>query len=187
MSTVYTKTNTGKYIEVSYSPDIQNLSFKHVYNSKQLCSSEEDADNLIYKLKELEASISLELVNRNLPFKAQLIILTYLNVIDSICSGLDIRSKLSNEELTDIFIRGYQKKYDEALAFCNKTIALYENGGKNESYTKHWRDYDKHNELVEEFQFELKKFGDSDFYINLEKLKKGAENLLELLMKENSK
>ena len=187
MSTVYTKTNTEKYVEVRYSPDIKNLSFKHVYNSTQPCLSEADADNLISKLKELEASISLELVNRNLPFKAQLIILTYLNVIDSICSGLDIRSKLSNEELTDIFIRGYQKKYDEALAFCNKTVAMYENGGKNESYTKHWRDYDKHNELVEEFQFDLKTFGDSDFHINLEKIKNQAEELLELLKKENNR
>ena len=187
MSTTYTKKEEGKYIKVTYIPDIENLSFNHKYKSEQLCLSDADADNLISKTKELETSIASEIVKRSLPFKSQLIILTYLNIIDSICSGLDVRSKMTNEELTDLFVNGYQKRYDEALAFCNKTIAMYEESGKNESFTKHWRDYEKHNELVEEYQFDLRKFKDSDFKINLDTIRKQAEDLLELLRKENNK
>jgi len=183
--TTYTKEKIEKYTEVTYIPDIE-ITFNQKYKSKQWCLSDSDADKFISKTKQLEALISSEIVNRNLGFKPQLIMLTWLPIIDSICSGLDVRSKMSNEELINLFINVYQKKYNEAFSFCKETIAMYEESGKNESYTKHWRDYGKHNELVDEYQFDLRKFKDSDFAINLEKIKKDAQELLDLLIKENN-
>jgi len=183
--TTYTKEKIKNYIEVTYIPDIE-MTFNQKYKTKQWCLSDSDANKFISKTKELEALISYEIVNRNLGFKPQLIIITWLPIIESICSGLDVRSKMSNKELTDLFIDVYQKKYNEAFSFCGKIITMYEESGKNESYTKHWRDYSKHNELVEEYQFDLRKFEDSDFAINLEKINKDAQELLDLLLKENN-
>lgn len=184
MNTSFTKKQLDKYIEVAYVTNVGKLPTRCEFNQTQWCLSDQNADKLIDKIKALEITISKE-VSEMPQLKTELIILTYLPVISSIADGLDVRSKLSNEELAENFVSGYLKRYNEAVEFCNKVKVLYEADGKNESYTKYWRDYDKNNELVDEFRLNFKKYGDSDFQINLESMNKKAQELLDELFKEN--
>ena len=182
----FVKQESGKYIEVTYNSLLPKISTKHSFNSSQLYSSEEEADLFIIKAKEIHSLMSDYIIKEKLPFKVDLVMLIYFPVIDSISSGLDIRSKMSSEEIAVLFVNGYKKKYNEALEFCNSVIKRYVDGAYMESYTKHWRDYDKHNELVDEFQLDLRKFEDSDFKINLEILNKKASELIDMLFKKNN-
>jgi len=181
MSTKFSKRQSGNYIELTYNSDIESLK----YNSSTLCSNEAEVDALIQKINAVESCISEEISKQNLPFKTPFVILTYMNVLSSVSLGIEVRSKLSNEELAEKFVSGYKKMYDEAYSFCLKTIDLYDNGGKNESYTKYWRDYDKHNELVKKFKFELRTFKDSDFTVNLESINQAVKKMLDELIDKN--
>lgn len=186
MNTTFSQKPSGKYIELTYNSNIEKLDMSLKFNSSVLCSEQEDADKLIQKIRDLETLISQKTSKENLPFQTPIIILTFMNAIDSIASGLDVRSSLSNEELADRFVNGYKKLYDEAYLFCCKIIKMYDDGEKNESYTKHWRDYDKHNELVSKFKFNLRTFTDSDFKNNLQSLADSAKKLADLFVKAAS-
>lgn len=187
MNTSFKKEQLEKYVEVTYQTKIDNLPFRLKHNSSQYCLNESEADNFIDKIKTLEKTISEELSKRNLAYKTEFIILTYMQVIESIANGFDIRKNMSDEELAFAFVNGYHKKYQEALSFCNGIIEMYEKGAKDETFTKHWRDYGKHNELVDEYNLNVRKFKDTDFKTNLETLNKSADELLNMLKELNSK
>lgn len=186
METTFERKQSGKHKEITYVTKLNNLTHIHKYKSSVLCSNEKDVDTLIEKVRGLEESISKKIAKEGYPFKTELIIITYFNVIDSIASGIDIRSKMSNEELADRFVGGYKKMYDEAYLFCCDTIRMYDGGEHKETYTKHWKTYDKHNEFVDEYMFNLRKFKDGDFSINLDTLSKKASELAAMFVKQAS-
>lgn len=184
----FTKEATASHsISVTYHPKVDIKSQRLIMNANQWCLNESDAEKFIDKAISIYESIDMEMVNRNIPYSVELVFLTYLHVIESISSGFDIRSKMSNDEIVSHIIDGYHKKFTEALQFCEKTFKMYDDGEKNESYTKHWKDYDKHNELVDEYQFNLKKFKDNDFKNNLEEMSKKAGELLQNLIDMHKK
>lgn len=188
MKKQFTKEATkGTSISVTFFPKSDILSQRLKMNSNQWCLDEQDAEKFIDKTILLHNSITKELANRNLQYNTELVLITYLHVIEAISSGFDIRNKMSNEEIANHIIDGYHKKFTEALQFCEKTIKMYDDGEKNESYPKHWKDYDKHNELVDEYQFGLKKFKDTDFKNNLEEINKKASEFLQQLIEINKK
>lgn len=185
MNTSFTKSQTGKYVDVTYNTHIPNLFMNLRYNAHQSCLSDEDADKFIAKVQEMEKTIAEEMAKQNFSYKVELIILTYMPLIESVSSGFDVRSKLSTQELAKLIVNGYNKKYVEALSFCTDTIKMFDETGKAEGYPKNYKIYDRHNELVEEFQFDLRKIKDSDFDVNLETLNQAASKMLDELIKLN--
>lgn len=180
MRTQFTKKaeDKDKYIRVTYHPTSEVKSMKLKMNSTQYCLSDADAEVFIDKTIELKKAIENELTIKNLPYNIDLLILVYLQVIEFISTGSDIRSKLTNEQIAENMVEGYRRKFTESLQFCEKTIKMFEDGECNESYTKHWKDYDKHNELVDEYMFDLRKFKDGDFQTSLDSMNKKASELL---------
>jgi hypothetical protein len=175
------------YISVTFKPTTNISSVRLKMNANQWCSDEKSADAFIEKFLAIKIFLHKLKAVKKFPYNIELMLLTYMQVIESISSGIDVRSKLNNGEIANLILDGYEKKFSEANQFCQNTIKIYEDGGKDETYTKHWKDYDKHNELVDEYQFDLRKFKDGDFKTNLESIKNSANELLEMLIAENKK
>ena len=77
------------------------------------------------------------------------------------------------------------KTYNEALAFCSETLEHVEkvNNDEKETYTKDWKRYEKHNDLVKEYKLDIKLIKDGDFKINLASLAKATSEALDWLNK----
>lgn len=178
--TTITKEKDGKYIKVRYNSNIEDLSYKLKYNASQSCLNDNEANNLIQKVELLELLIDEEQIKIG-TYKTPLIILTYLPLIESVSSGLDIRSKLTNNELAKMITEGYHKKYTDAINFCNNTIVMFDRIGKSEGYSAKYKDYDKHNELVKEFQLELRTFKMDDFDISFKTMNYDLDEILKLI------
>lgn len=187
METTLSKKQVGKYIEVTYNANLDKLSSKLKYNATQPCISDEEAENFISKVKAIESIIEKDLSARKLSYKTPLIILTYLPMIESVASGLDIRSNRSNEDIAAMLVLGYDRIYNDAVLFCNQMINMYEEVGKTESYGKNYKNYDKHNELVEEFQLDLRTFKMDDFKTSFKSMNLQLDEILALLKEENKK
>lgn len=186
METKFTKKDSGKYIEVTYNSTTALKSYRLKYNTSLPCSNNEEADIYIKRAENIEKEILKVIADKKSSFDVNLIMITYMQVIESISSGLDVRSKLSDEELAIRFYDGYETRHNEAVAFCKRIRDMYEGGEHKETYTKHYKDYDKYNELIDEYHLDFKKLGDSDFTINLETLSKKTSDLLEMLKEMNA-
>lgn len=186
MKNQFTQYTKDKYTIVTFNPNTIITSTKLKLNAEHWCITEKDANLFIDKVVCLEKIISNIIYEKKLPYNVELILLTYMKAIESISSGFDIRSKLSNEELALIIFEGYKKEYIKAINFCEKIIKVYNEKQKYDTYTKHWRDYDKHNELVNEYQLNYRTFKDNDFEINLSSLLNSANNFLTELINKNN-
>lgn len=187
VNTSFTKTPADKYLEVSYNTDIGKVCLTLEYRATQALTNEENANVFIERAKILENLVLQELIARKLPYKTELIMLTFMDAVESISSGIDVRSKMKNDELAVMFVMGYEKKYNETLTFCNDTIKMFEETGRKESYMKRCKIYDSHNEFVDEFQFNIRKFGMSDFEVSLDTFYNAADNLLQSLIEKQKK
>lgn len=143
------------------------------------------ASDFIACVREFEEKIQLELKNKGLAIDYRLIITHYLEVIESISSGLDARSKMSKQELAEMFVSSYNSKRNEAIKFCQDTLEFFEENGKKDSYAKHWKRYDKHNKNINKFMLDMRLLTDKDFSLNLDAIRAGAKELLEELIKIN--
>lgn len=186
METKFTKKPTEKYIEVTYVTNVENLCHRLKYNATQPESTEERADNYIAKVHAIEPLVEAENAKRGSICKPELIMLTYLPMINSIASGIDVRSKMSNQEIAEVIVDSYYNRYNNAIGFCKQIMEMYDGGERKEGYTKHWKDYDKYNELIEEYQLEqFNKLTDDSFDISLSSLSKQADAFLKTLIEIN--
>ena len=186
METKSTKTPTDKYIEVTYITGIEKPCMRLRFNATQPESTEEGADNYIAKVHAIEPLVEAENDKRGSICKPELIMLTYLPMINSIASGIDVRSKKSNQEIAEVIVDSYYNRYNNAINFCKQIMEMYDAGARKEGYGKHWRDYDKYNELIEEYQLEqFNKLTMDSFEINLSSLAKKADALLQALIEKN--
>lgn len=155
----------NKYIQIDYVTDLGYMPVQ--YHKYVWCLNKQNARTFIQRVREIETHIKEILAKDKMSYDYRLIMCLFLNAIDNIATGLDIRSKMTSLELAERFVFTYDVKYKEAHKFCEETLTYVETEGKFTSYMKDWRRYDRHNELVKEFrlpfkQLELKDFGNDE-------------------------
>lgn len=180
--TSFKASKKGKYFQIDYVSGLDHVP-SH-YNKYVWALSKKHAREFIKRVAEIETSIKEILVRDGLPYDYRLIVYLYLNAIDNISSGLDIRSNMSSSELADRFVYGYDHKYKEAYTFCKDTLDHVETTGKFDSYMKDWRRHDKHNDLVREFNLPLKRLEIEDFHVDHLKNMSEALDMLHKLIDE---
>lgn len=187
METSFKVSKKTKYFQIDYVTGLDNVP-SH-YHKYVWCLSKKDARAFIQRVIEIETNIKQILVKDGLPYDYRLIMCLHLNAIENISCGLDIRSKMSNLELADRFVYGYDHRYKEAYTFCKDTLDHVETTGKFDSYMKDWKRHDKHNELVREFNLPLKRLELEDFHVDHVKNMGEALDMLHKLIDEqkNSK
>jgi hypothetical protein len=171
--------NSG-YIQIDYVhglPNSMSRSFSHIW-----FSTKKEAREFIKRLIEIELLVKEMVEKDNLPFDYRLVIINHLQAIDSISSGLDIRSNMSSEDLAERFVYGYNKRYEDAKKMCQDTLDFVESEGKAKSYMADWRRYDRHNELINEFILPVDKINSDDFEIDhIKNISEAMDRIAELL------
>lgn len=164
METSFNVSKKTKYFQIDY---VTGLDYVPSHYHKYVwCLNKKSTRTFIQRVIEIEKEIKEILLKNSLPYDYRLIVYLHLAAIDSISSGLDIRSNMSSAELADRFVYGYDLKYKEAYTFCKDTLDHVESTGKFYSYMKDWRRYDKHNDLVREFNLPFKKLESEDFQVD---------------------
>lgn len=181
------KQNDDKYVVVTYVHNNNKISSNLKLNAEQWCFSDADADKYIKTATQLEKLIVEELYKRKLNYNSTLIMLRYMQTIENISSGFDIRSNTPLNDLAERFVNSYDEKYNESVKFCAETLEMVRNATDEDTYTKNWKRYDKHNELISEYMLDMKPVKDTDFKINLDSILKSASDLLEELIKDRTK
>ena len=172
----------GKYFQIDYVSGLDHVP-SH-YHKYVWCLNKKHAREFIKRVTEIEISIKEVLVRDGLPYDYRLIMCLYLNAIENISCGLDVRSQMDSAELADRFVHGYDRKYKEAYTFCKDTLDHVESTGKFDSYMKDWRRHDKHNDLVREFNLPLKRLEIEDFHVDHLKNMSEALDMLHKLIDE---
>lgn len=179
METSFKVKKSGKYIDIQY---ISNLKTQIRIFDNILVSSAKEGRVLISTIRKYEESFKKNQVYLDNGFDYRLIILKYLKAIDAIASGLDIRSRIPFEEMSERFIDSYKYLFDYTIKECNETYEYYLKVKNNSSYAKDWRRYDKFNENIIDFNLDYKKIDYNDFdddeLRNMDKLAKQALDLL---------
>lgn len=177
MSETYLKASKkGNYIQIDY---VTNIEIPSTYNKYVWCINVKMARLFINKVKEIETHVKQILIKECFNYDFRLIMTLHLNAIESISSGIDIRSNMSSEDLANRFVYGYDKRYKEAFKICNETIDYVDKIGKFHSYMKDWRRYEKHNNLVNEFKLPCKKLNIQDFLVDeLKSIENSLDNIL---------
>ena len=113
----------GKYIQIEYlgyepaNHYIDLHTHGHMWHSKA-----SESRDFMKKILELEVEFQKELDRRELSHNPKKIIRFYLNVIDGISSGFDVRSSMSNEEIAKAFVNGFDTVYNEGKSKCEAII-----------------------------------------------------------------
>lgn len=164
METSFKASKKSNYFQIDYISGLTDMAVQ--YHMYVWCLSKAHSRDFIQRVKEIETHVKEKLTNDGLSYDFRLIMHLYLNVIENISCGLDIRSTMTSHELAERFVSGYHRKYLEAQTFCKDTLEYVESVGKKDSYMKDWRRYDKHNDLVREFRLPMKKLELSDFHVD---------------------
>jgi hypothetical protein len=180
METSFKASKKTKYFQIDYVTGLEDTPVQ--YHKHVWCLNKEHAKAFIKRVKEIETHVKEILLKDELSYDFRLIISLHLEAIENISCGLDLRSKMTSEDLADRFVYGYHKKYQEAHTFCKDTLEFFETEGKLYTYCKNWRRYDKHNDLVREFRLPFKKLGWDDFHVDhLKNMAEAMEKLDELI------
>lgn len=176
----------GQYIQIDYVTDLKALpwfTYGHVW-----VSTANEGRVFISMVRKLEEGIKKEIIDKNYDFDFRLVILKYLSVIENIASGLDIRSKLSIQELVEGFSFGYNQKRNEAKEFCEAQIQYAKDNYETETYMKNWRKYDKANSFIREYHLPFKLM-EGDFFKSdtLDELLAKTNELLDKLIEKRKK
>jgi hypothetical protein len=170
----------GKYIQIDYVTGLSYL--PNQYHKYVWCLNKTNARAFIKLMVEIEAHVKELLAKDNMTYDFRLIMCLYLQAIENIATGLDIRSDMGSLELANRFVFGYDVKYKEAHKFCQDTLGYVEATGKYGSYMREWKRYDKHNELVKEFNLPLKQLVLEDFRVNeLKNIEHSLDEILKIL------
>lgn len=154
----------NKYIQLDYVTGLEYVPIG--YHKYAWCLDKKSARAFIQCFREIETHVKEIIDDKKLGFDYRLIMYKFLNTIDGISTGLDVRSSLSSLELADRFVSSYEKAFKEAYIFCKDTLEHVNSEGKFDSYMKDWRRHDKHNELVREYNIPLKSLSLEDFRVD---------------------
>lgn len=170
-----------QYINIKYDTGL-NL---YLTNDNIFVTSAKSGRRLIRMIRNLEDRIRTILSEKEIDLDYKLIIVKHLNAIDSIASGLDIRSGMSINELSERFIDGYKYKYDQVISECEEIFDKFNKVKGNSSYLANWRDYDNFNNLVKEYHLDYPQIKNDDFENDeLKNMSKLTDEILELLIKK---
>ena len=175
----------SKYIQIDYVTGLDYTSIQ--YHKYVWCLNKQIARTFIQRVKEIESHVKEILAKDRLSYDYRLIMSLFLEVIDNIATGLDIRSKMTSLELAERFVFSYDVKYKDAHKFCEDTLAHVETKGKLSSYMQDWRRYDRHNELVKEFKLPFKELCRDDFRNDEFKNMEQSLEVMHKLIDENKK
>jgi hypothetical protein len=172
-----------KYIQIEY---VSNLPKKPWFCEDHIWfSTAKEGRKFVDMVRKLEVGIKKEIKENNYGFDFRLVIHKYLKVIDSISSGLDVRSKLSIDVLSEGFTSGYNNQRNEAIKYCDETFIHIKENYETIRYEHNWKDFDKVNVLIDEFLLDYEKISDKSFKTNtLDELNKMSGEILELLIKK---
>lgn len=151
MENQFTVNKRGKYYNVEYIGYKSHSTIFDVWHwNNTYLSSKEEILNFINAVAEFEILLTKKLKALNLNHNPKKIIRMSIKNLDNILIGIDVRAKLSMEEKVDLFINGFQKRYNEADEFC-KTI--YETVNEyNPIKSNNWKiyeDYDLKRDIYE--------------------------------------
>lgn len=174
----------GKYIQLDY---ITGLDYVPIgYHKYAWCVDKKSARAFIECFRGIETHVKEIIDDKKLGFDYRLVMYKFLNAIDGISTGFDIRSDLSSFELAERFVSSYEHSFKEAFVFCKDTLEHVNAEGKFDSYMKDWRRHDKHNELVREYNLPFKSLNTEDFQVDyLKNLEKAVEAMHKLLDERN--
>lgn len=144
------------------------------------------ARRLIKSVNDLEIKAQ-ELISANSwNFTKEAVVAYWFASLDSISTGIDIRSNTNFNELSVRFINAYADKYFENKKFCEETHEFVNNAGEKDSYLSDWKRYDKCNELNKKFNFGFPSISNHSFkYDELDKMLELTGTMLDILNKRD--
>lgn len=185
METSFKIKKSGRYIDIKYITGIKIP--MNIYDNI-LVSSAEDGRRLIKFIREFEDGVKKCLVKENISLDYRVIIAKHLLAIDSIASGLDIRSKMTIEELSERFVFSFKRIYDTMLDEVEETFKFFNKVKNDSSYMQNWKQYDKYNEYVKEYCLDYPNISTDDFKDDeLKNMAKLSHDMLELLINKMKK
>ena len=111
------------------------------------------ARRLIKSVHDLEAMADKYITEKALAFTKEDVVAYWFASLDSISTGIDMRSNTKFAEIGDKFITRYHELYNENKQFCLDIHTFIETSDETESYLKDWKRYDKCNQLNYKFKF----------------------------------
>lgn len=185
METKFKISRYKEYIDIKY---VTPIKLHMSATDSVFVSSAKEGRKLIQMIRDLENRIRTILNEREIDLDYRLIIVKHFRAIDSIASGIDIRSHMSIEELAERFVDGYKFKYDQVITECEDIFDEFNKVKGNSSYGKNWRVYDKFNDLVGEYKLDYPLIKSSDFEDDeLRNMSKLASEALDALIKKRKK
>lgn len=160
METSFKVKKYKQYFDIQY---VTGLKLPYMTEDSFLGSDKQGTRKTINLIRKMEEGIKKVLVSEGLDFDYKFIILKHLNAIDSIASGIDIRSKMSVEELSDRFVWSFKRKYDEVLAEVQGTFDYFNDVKTKSTYLTDWRRYDNYNSLVKSYMLDFPIITSEDF------------------------
>lgn len=185
METTFKISKAGKYIDIKY---IVGIKLPMSVYDNVLVSSAKEGRKLIKLIRDFEKGVKEELVKQGVDLDYRMIMIRHLQVIDSIASGLDIRSKMSVAELSDRFVFGYNRMHESMIDEVEETLKYFNEVKAESSYMKDWRRFDKYNEYIRDYSLNYPQISMDDFGKDpLKKMEALANEMLETLIKDRKK
>lgn len=158
--TAHSKAST-EYINVSYNGALELSSDEsyedHLYITNSVWTSNKivDAKKLSNYIIDVERTVlkRLQFLKNDSVYHKRIIV-EYLKLIDSIASGLDVRSKWSTEELAERLVNWYVEKIDKIETKYNELLIQMQLTPM--TYMDNWREFDNYHRDVD--TYELTKF-----------------------------
>ena len=168
----------GKYYDVIYigfpSP---NVTFDVHVRSNVFHSKRNEVEAFINYVRDIEKLMAKLKTKHNI----RKIIAYYIRQIDSISSGLDVRSTWSKEEFAEILVKWFTEKYNEAEEFCKSTLEWIKSNECN--YYTDWSRFDKYNYTNKIFELGLPELDSSYEGFGQDPLERALELSTQLLAK----
>ena len=175
----------SQYIDIQY---LTGIKLPLSADDNIFVTSAKEGRKLIQMIRDLENRVRTILSEREIDLDYRLIIVKHLKAIDSIASGIDIRSHMSIDELSERFVDGYKFKYDQVIAECEDIFDEFNKVKGNSSYGKNWRVYDKFNDLVRDYNLDYPMIKYEDFEDDeLRNMSRLASEALDALIKKRKK
>lgn len=181
MKTSFKVKKSGNYIDIKY---IAGIEVPITSYDNFLASNKKGAIATIDLIRKLEVEIQEILVQNQEDLDFRWIILRHIHAIDSIASGIDLRSGLPISELADRFVYGYKVTRDRINKECLETLKFFNENKETTSYMMNWRIYDKFNRDIKSFYLPYESINMDDFQKDeLKNISSLVDDMLETLIK----
>jgi DNA repair ATPase RecN len=172
----------GKYYDVRYHGCHTMTGYLDIrYPNNMYQCSRKDVEKYITYLVEVEKAIVEYQAAFGFHFEAGFLVRRALKLIDSLASGLDIRSGWSYEKIAQVLVDSYHKQVQDAEARCSE---IWQQGIPDGDYLVFSdRDYDEYERLRKEYDLDVEDIlqHKTEIATSLEALHAGLKDMLETL------